>query len=178
MDERPRRSTARLAVGLTGLAMAFVAGCSERPTSKPPLEARTSGFRKIRFAGDWVVVRFRSAGPRATVPEVSPGFLPRPGDRIVLSGEGDGEIFLGGDLAALQFYHSSPKPDQLETFRSLADSGKLFLVARGTTAVVSEVVEGALPEGFRAIQLTLPGEKGGIAWASEPFVRRLVEAKK
>jgi hypothetical protein len=101
--------------------------------------------------------------------------LPKPGERVSLSDEGGGDLFLAGDLESLQFYHSSPGPEQIGRFRSLAETGKLFVVAKGTTAVVARVVEGQLPEGLKALELRLLGEKGGVAWVSESFVRGLRE---
>jgi hypothetical protein len=168
----------RLAVGLIGLALAIGSGCSERPASNARPGSRASEFRKIRFAGDWVVVSFRSGLSTAKVPDLAPGFLPRTGDRVVLSDAGDGDVFLAGNLDSLQFYHSSPGPEQLGRFRSLAETGKLFVVAKGTIAVVAKVVEGELPEGLKAIELRLAGENGGTAWVSESFVRRPGEEKK
>ena len=159
------RTDARLGLFLALLAV----GCSERPATPPQAPPKSAAFRKIRFANDWVVVPFRG-GPRPdpTIPGAVPGLIPAPGDRVVLSDAGPGDVFLAGDLDALKFYHSSPGPDQFTRFQKLADDGKLFVVSRGTTATVSRVVGGQLPDGLHALELQLTGE---IAWTSDPFVR-------
>jgi hypothetical protein len=174
----PNRSDWRVLVGLMALTIAINPGCSERPGSKDRPGVRSSEFRKIRFAGNWVVVSFRSGSTISKVPEPSPGFVPRTGDHVVLSDLGDGDIFLAADLDSLRFYHTSPGADQLSRFQTLAETGKLFIVAKGTSAVVAKVVERELPEGLKSIEIRLLGEKGETAWVSESFVRGLDQGPK
>ncbi len=161
-----------------------LAGCSERPepTPSPKSVAKSStrieAFRAIKFAGEKVVVRFREGLPTAPVPESVAGSAPWPGDRVVLVGVGEGEVFLALDLDALKFYHSTPSADQLERFRQLGDDGRLFVVPSGSVATVARVVDGELPEGLKAVELGLPGPSGGMAWVSDTFVRQASDRPK
>jgi hypothetical protein len=169
------RPTSRLAM-LTAILLSWeLAGCSDQPepvVAKPSY--RISDFRVIRFAGDNVVVPFRKNLPTEPVPEPVAGEVPKAGDRIAVGDVGEGEVFLALDLDALKFYHSTPGLDQLERFRGLGDDGRLFVVARGTLGTVAQVVDGELPQGLKAVELKLAGPKGGTAWVSDPFVRRLL----
>ena len=178
MPGDPARSGTRLLLACWTLALAVAPGCSERAGSKERVAAQAAEFRKISFAGEWVVVSCRSGSTTAKIPGTTPGFVPEPGDRVVLSDSGAGDVFLGADLDALQFYHSAPGRDQLGRFRTLAETGKLFVVVKGTMAVVSKVVDGQLPDGLKAIELRLLGENGGVAWVSETFVRQSADGKK
>ncbi len=170
------RSTSRRALLATILLSSAPAGCSDRPEPEPVVaepSRRFEDFRVIPFAGEKVVVRFRKGVPTARVPEAVAGEVPKAGDRVVLGDVGEGEVFLALDPDALKFYHSKPGSDQLDRFRKLGDEGRLFVVARGTAATVVRVVDGELPEGLKAIELELAGPKGGKAWVSDPFVRRV-----
>ncbi len=153
------------------LAMAS-AGCTERPPPSAPSGHRVDDFRVIRFAGEKVVVPVRRGLEKAPMVEGVAGDLAGVGDRVVLSDVGEGEVFLALDLDALKFYHSSPGPEQLGRFRLLGDEGRLFVVPRGTVGSIRRVLEGELPEGLKAVELQLPGERGGTAWVSDPFLRR------
>jgi hypothetical protein len=173
------RPTSRLAMMAAVLLSMGPAGCSDRPEPVAPKAShRVEDFRVIKFAGETVVVPFRSGLPTAKVPDPVAGEVPRAGDRVVLGDVGEGEVFLALDLVALQFYHSTPGPDQLGRFRLLGDEGRLFVVARGTAATVTRVVDGELPEGLKAVELELAGFKGGTAWVSDPFVRRVADGPK
>ena len=176
-----RQTTNRsvLAAILSAAATAAMAGCTDRPEPRPPVapSRRVDDFRVIRFAGEKVVVPFRSGLEKTTLPAITFREAPKAGDRVALGdpgkpgvGEGQNEVFLALDLEALQFYHSTPGPDQLGRFRELGDAGRLFVVARGTIATVARIVNGELPEGLKAVELALPGLKGGPAWVSEPFI--------
>jgi hypothetical protein len=166
------RPTSRLAWMAAVLGLA---GCSDRPEpiAEPAANHRIDDFRAIKFAGEKVVVPFRDGLPRTKVPEAVAGEVVKPGDRVVLGDSSEGEVFLALDLDALKFYHSTPGPDQLGRFRGLGDEGRLFVVPRGTLATVARVVDGALPQGLKAVELELPGPKGGPAWVGNPFVHRL-----
>jgi hypothetical protein len=157
------------------IALMVGPGCSEGPPPEPRKNYQLSDFRKIRFAGETVVIPFRGGIRTSPIPELEAGYVPKAGDEIVLTDGGDGEVFAARDLEALKFYHSSPGPGELGLFRALGDEGRLFIVARGTVGSVERVVEGGLPLGLQAVELRLPGEKGGAAWVSESFVRRLAE---
>jgi hypothetical protein len=170
----PRR-TSRPAI-LTAALMAWTpAGCSDRPTPESAAKPnrRLDEFRVVPFAKDKVVVPFRKGLPKLPVPPSTPREVAKVGDRVALGDSGEGEVFLALDLEALQFYHSTPGPDQIERFRTLGDEGRLFVVARGTAATVTRVVVGELPDGLKAIELELDGPKGAMAWASDPFVHRV-----
>lgn len=175
MTRRVARPRAAVAI-LLALSSLAGPGCSEGPPPAPRKGYRLSDFRKINFAGDTVVIPFRGGLPTSTIPDLEAGYVPKPGDDVVLADVGDGEVFAARDLEALQFYHSSPGPDQLGKFRALGDEGRLFIVARGTVGSVARVVEDGLPLDLRAVELRLPGEKVGVAWVSESFVRRSTKA--
>ncbi len=170
------RVTGTMALMLV-LSLTVGAGCSDGPRSQPGPPVSAESFRKIRFGGEWVAVSFRSGLAAPTIPEQQPGFAPKEGDRVILSDVGSDDVFVAGDLDALKFYHSSPGADQINRFRSLADAGKLFIVAKGTTATVAKSVEGELPEGLKAIKLSLAGPKVETAWVSEPFLRPAADPK-
>ena len=164
--------TSRLAaVLLASLSMA-PSGCSERSQTDSKTGHRIDDFRVIKFAGEKVVVPFRKGLPVAPMADPVARYVPKAGDRVALSDVGGGEVFLARDLDALKFYHSSPDLDQLGRFRALADEGRLFVVPRGTFGSIRQVLEGELPEALKAVELQLPGDKGGPAWVSDPFVRR------
>jgi hypothetical protein len=157
------------------IVLTFGPGCSEGPPPEPRKSYQLSDFRTIQFAGEKVVIPFRGGIRTSPIPELEVGYVPKAGDEIVLTDAGDGEVFAARDLEALEFYHSSPGPDQLGQFRALGDEGRLFIVARGTVGSVERVIDGALPLELRAVELRLPGQKSGIAWVSESFARRLSE---
>jgi hypothetical protein len=167
------RITPRPAV-LTVLLTAL-AGCSGRPEPATRPSSRIENFRVIKFAGDTVVVPFRRGLSTAPVAEQVAGEVPKVGDRVALGDSGKGEVFLALDLDALKFYHSTPGPDQLERFRRIGDEGRLFVVARGTAGTVSQVLDGELPEGLKAVELELDGPKGGRAWVGDPFVHGIAD---
>jgi hypothetical protein len=171
MTRRPSR-LAVIAMILPSCLSLVPAGCSDRQPPSAGVERRIDNFRVIKFAGEKVVVPFRGGLQAAPIVGPDAGYVPKAGDRVILSDVGDGEVFLAQNLDALKFYHSSPGPDQLGRFRSLGDEGDLFVVARGTVGSVKQVVDGELPQGLKAVELQLPGEKGGPAWVSDTFVRR------
>jgi hypothetical protein len=172
------RPTPRLALLATVLLSWSLAGCSDRPQPVTRPSYQTSDFRVVKFAGEKVVVPFREGLPTAKLPEPVSGQVLKVGDRVALGDVGGGEVFLALDLDSLKFYHSTPGPDQLERLRELGDEGRLFVVARGTVGAVVQVVDGELPETLKAVELKLAGPKGGTAWVSDPFVRRLVNERK
>jgi len=172
---RPASRLTMMAAVLLGLGSS---GCSDRPEPVTKGSQRIEDFRVIKFAGESVVVPFRSDPPTEKVPGSVAGESLRVGNRVVLGDLDRPEVFLALDLVALQFYHSTPTPDQLGRFRLLGDEGRLFVVTRGTIATVKRVVDDELPEGLKAIEVTLAGPKGGTAWVSDPFVHRVGDGPK
>ncbi len=55
--------------------------------------------------------------------------------------------------------------------RDLADAGKQFIAAKGTTATMAKSIEGELPEGLKAIKPRRAGPNVETAWISDPFLR-------
>ena len=176
MQRDQRESTTSRGILLATLCCLVLAepGCSKQEERKPPTSEQISEARKIRFANDWVLVTVRAGLKAQSVPEANPAFVPKVGDPVVISDVGDGEVFMAGDLDSLKFYHSNPGPDQLARFKQLAEQGKLFVVARGTTGVVNRVVEGELADKLKAVELRINGLPNVPAWVSEPFVRSTV----
>lgn len=176
MKDRPSRLPAVLLMSFS----LILAGCSDRVQTEARANRRSETIRLIKTAREKVkvVVPFRGDLLVAPVAALEARYAPKAGDRVILSDVGEGGIFLAKDLEALKFYHSSPGPEQLSRFRALGDEGRLFVVPRGTVGTIGQVVEGELPEGLKAVELQLTGNKGGPAWVSDPFVRRPVSDQK
>ncbi len=133
--------------------------------------------RVLTLGGRPVLLARQSSafGIDGDVPEPDMEKSPPVGSDVVLADDFDGEdperdVVLCRTLADLDWNHGGRHAEDLPELQRRVAIGGLFGVPRGSIARVVRVIEGRLPLGMRAVEVSL-GPGGRTAWVADTFAR-------